>query len=306
MIIFGQGALRCHPYLVDEIKAASNPDEVAAGEAFDRLLFKHIGFTLSNASRALLYGLSGGRLASKPVTGPTARFYQRLERMSASFAFLADSALLFLGGALKRKEKLSGRFADALSYMFLCSAALKRFEDQGRPVEDLPMVEWVAKYCLYNVQNALDEIMRNFPSLIVGQILRAIIFPLGHKLRYPNDALGHRVASVLLQPSVTRDRLSAGIFISEAPDDVTGRMEYALHKVVAAEIAEQKLKRAGIRGSAYGKNDAWLEEAVQKRVIDDKEAEQVREADQAVRAAIMVDDFAPKNQQSQQAEDKAA
>jgi acyl-CoA dehydrogenase len=148
--------------------------------------------------------------------------------------------------------------------------------------------------------------MRNFPSLIVGQILRAIIFPLGHKLRYPNDALGHRVASVLLQPSVARDRLSAGIFISEAPDDVTGRVEYALHKVVAAEVAEQKLKSAGIRGPAYGESNPWLEEAVQRRVIDAKEAEQVREAHRAVRAAIMVDDFAPKNQQSQQAEDKAA
>ncbi|MCP4407964.1 MAG: acyl-CoA dehydrogenase [Gammaproteobacteria bacterium] len=306
MIIFGQGALRCHPYLVDEIKAASNSDKSAASVTFDGLLFKHLGFTMTNAARALVYGLSGGRLAPKPVAGPVARYYQRLERMSASFAFLADCGLLFLGGALKRKEKLSGRFADALSYMFLCSAALKRFEDQGRPDADLPLVEWVAKYCLYNVQNALDEIMRNFPSLIVGQILRAIIFPLGHKLRYPNDALGHRVASILMQPSAARDRLTEGIFITDNPDDVTGRVEYALHQVIAAEAAEQKLKMAGLQAPAFEETGPWLDEAIAKRVIDAQEAAQVREARKATRAAIMVDDFAPSSHNSRQAKGKAA
>ncbi|MEN8128642.1 MAG: acyl-CoA dehydrogenase [Pseudomonadota bacterium] len=306
MIIFGQGALRCHPYLVDEIKAASSSDKSVASAAFDVLLFKHLGFTLTNAARALVYGLSGGRLAPKPVAGSIARFYQRLERMSASFAFLADCALLFLGGALKRKEKLSGRFADALSYMFLCSAALKRFEDQGRPDADLPLVEWVAKYCLYNVQNALDEIMRNFPSLVVGQILRAIVFPLGHKLRYPNDALGHRVASILMQPSAARDRLTEGIFITDNPDDVTGRVEYAMHQVIVAEAAEQKLRKAGLQAPAFEEIGPWLDEAVARRVINAEEAAQVREARRATRAAIMVDDFTPSSQAARQATGKAA
>jgi acyl-CoA dehydrogenase len=306
MIIFGQGALRCHPYLVQEIAAASDRDSEEAALRFDELLFRHIGFTFTNAARALVYGLTGARLAPKPVTGPTAKFYQRLARMSASFAFLADSGLLFLGGALKRKEKLSGRFADALSYMFLCSAALKRYEDQGRPEADLPLVEWVAKYCLYNVQNALDEIMRNFPSLVVGQILRAIIFPLGHKLRYPNDALGHRVASILMQPSEARDRLTGDIFISDDPEDVTGRMDHALDKVIAAEAAERKLNKAGLKVPVFSDIDQWLEEAVARRIIDADEAVRVREARVATRAAIMVDDFAQKSGVSDQARDKAA
>ena len=306
MIIFGQGALRCHPYLVQEIAAASERDSDEAALRFDELLFRHLGFTVTNAARALVYGLTGARFAPKPDSGPTARFYQRLARMSASFAFLADSALLFLGGALKRKEKLSGRFADALSYMFLCSAALKRFEDQGRPESDLPLVEWVAKYCLFNVQNALDEIMRNFPSLVVGQILRAIIFPLGHKLRYPNDALGHKVASILMQSCQARDRLTGDIFISDDPEDVTGRMEHALDKVLAAEAAERKLHKAGMKASVFANTDQWLAEAVARRVIDAEEATRVSEARIATRAAIMVDDFAPNTRVSGQAKDKAA
>lgn len=306
MIIFGQGALRCHPYLVREIAAASDRETDETARRFDDLLFRHMGFTLTNAARALVYGLTGARLAPKPVSGPTARFYQRLARMSASFAFLADIALLFLGGALKRKEKLSGRFADALSYMFLCSASLKRFEDQGRPEADLPLVEWVAKYCLYNVQSALDEIMRNFPSLLVGQILRAIIFPLGHKLRYPNDVLGHRVAAILMQPSEARDRLADGIFIHDDPKDVSGRVEYALEKVLNAEAAERKLRKAGIKAPVFADIDRWLEEAVARRVIDAAEAKRVREARSAARALIMVDDFAPNPGAAAQSKDKAA
>ncbi len=306
MIIFGQGAMRCHPYLVDELRAASNADALAARVVFDRILFSHLGYTASNAARAFVYGLSAARLAPKPVSGPTAKYYQRLASMSASFAFLADSALLFLGGQLKRKEKLSGRFADALSYLFLCSAALKRYEDQDRPNADLPVVEWVAKYCLYNVQNAMDEIMRNFPSFIGGQILRAIIFPLGHKLRYPNDALGHKVASLLLEPSAVRDRLTAGIYINDDPNDVSGRVEYALKKVIEAEPIERKLVKAGFKVPVFGEIDSWLDKAVGRGVINQEEATLVHEALRATREAIMVDDFAPKTQQAKQAQEKAA
>ena len=226
--------------------------------------------------------------------------------MSASFAFLADIAMLFLGGNLKRKEKLSGRFADALSYLFLCSAALKRYEDQGRPVADLPLVEWVVKYCLYNVQDALDEIMRNFPSLLMGQWLRAIIFPLGHKLRYPNDKLSHQVASLLLQPSTARDRLTAGIFVSEEPADVTGRLEYALRTVIEAEPVEQKLRKAGFKSPSFQGVNAWLDDAVAQGVITTDEADLIRTANRARRAAIMVDEFDANRLDVHQSKEKAA
>ena len=306
MIIFGQGAMRCHPYLIQELEAAADSHNEAARARFDKVLFKHLGYTLTNGVRAFVYGLSGGRLAPKPVPGPTAKYYQRLARMSASFAFLADIAMLFLGGTLKRKEKLSGRFADALSYMFLCSAALKRYEDQGRPVADLPLVEWVVKYCLYNVQDALDEIMRNFPSLIMGQWLRAIIFPLGHKLRYPNDKLSHQVADLLLQPSAARDRLTAGIFVNDDPADITGRLEYALRTVLEAEPAEQKLRKAGFKTPSYDGVDAWLDDAIAQGVINADEAHLIRTANRARRAAIMVDEFDADRRYVSQTKEKAA
>jgi acyl-CoA dehydrogenase len=305
MIIFGQGALRCHPYLVREITAASNPHEGAALEAFDRALFAHLGYAVTNGARALVYALSGARLAPRPVSGPTAKYFQRLARMSAGFAFVSDLALLFLGGALKRKEKLSGRFADALGHMFLCSAALKRYEQEGRPEADLPLLEWVAKYCIYNVQNALDEILRNFPSLWVGQILRAVIFPLGHGLRYPNDRLGHRVAALLLEPSEARDRLTEGIFVSRDPNDITGRLEYALEKVIAIEPLEHRLREAGLRAPHPGDVGAWLDEALARGVIERTEAERIREAQRAVRACIDVDEFTPEARVLRQEEEAA-
>ncbi len=305
MIIFGQGAMRCHPYVVKEVAASSNPDEESAIQELDVALLGHLGYTTKNAARSILYGMTGGRLAASPVTGPTSAYFKRLARMSASFAFLADVALLVLGGALKRKEKLSGRFADALSFMFLCSAILKRFEDTGRPAEDMPLVEWSAKYCLYQTQNALDEIMRNFPSLIVGQLLRAVVFPIGRNLRYPNDALGHKVAAILLEPSETRERLTEGVFISDDAEDRTGCVEYAFTKVIAAEPAEDKLRKAKIMPPPYGDDGSWLDEAIKLEVITADEAELVREARAATWKVISVDEFAPSETSAQQA-DKAA
>ncbi len=293
MIIFGQGAMRCHPYLVREIQAATDPDPAAGAEAFDRALFAHMGFTVTNAARSLVYGLTRGRLAPAPVLGATAKYYQRLARMSAAFAFLADLTLLFLGGSLKRREKLSGRFADALSFMYLCSASLKRFQDNGQPEAELPLVEWACKYSLYQVQNALDEILRNFPARTLGQVLRLVVFPLGRRFRYPNDALGHAVASVLLAPSDVRDRLTSGIYCSEDPADPTGRVEYALRRLLEAEPVERRLRSAREVCPPHVAYDDWLDDLVKRRVVDAGEARALRESRRATRAAIDVDDFPP-------------
>jgi len=305
MIIFGQGAMRCHPYLVSEIAAASNVDPRTALAAFDRALIGHMGYTATNAARAVVYGLSRGRLAPTPVSGPTAKYFRRLARMSAAYAFLADLTLLVLGGTLKRRESLSGRFADGLSFMYLCSATLKRYEDAGRPAADLPLVEWAARYCLYQVQNALDEILRNFPLRRLGQVLRVVVFPLGRRYRYPNDALGHRVASLLLEPSEARDRLTAGIFITQDPSLPTGRVEFALAKVLAAEPVEQRLRTSGVSQPANKPFDAWVDELVAQGVIPSQEGAALREAREATRAAIGVDDF-PRHQGVTAATDEAA
>lgn len=293
LIIFGQGAMRCHPHLIAEVAAVSNPDREEGLEQFDQALFQHLGYTVRNGARSFLYGLTRSRLAPSPVEGPTSGYFKRLARMSASYAFISDFAMLFLGGELKRREKLSGRFADALSYMYLCSAILKRFEDTGRPVDDLPLVEWSAKYCLYNVQDALDEIMRNFPSVFFGQILRAVVFPTGKSLRYPNDRVGHRVAKLLIEPSEARDRLTDGVFKSVDPQDPVGCVQYAFNAVIAAKEAERKLRKARMFPPELGQPEGWLEDAVAQAVITGREANLVKKAHSATRAAIMVDDFPP-------------
>ncbi len=179
MIVFGQGAIRCHPYVLREIEAANAGDT----EAFDAALFAHLGFTFTNAVRSFVCGITRSRLVPAPVSGVVSKYYRRLARMSAAHAFLADLTMLMLGGDLKRREKLSGRFADALTYMLICSAVLKRYEDTGRPQEDMPLVDWAARFCIFEVQRALDGILRNFPSPVLGQWLRPIVFPLGRRFR---------------------------------------------------------------------------------------------------------------------------
>ena len=292
MIVFGQGAMRCHPYLIDEILAAQDDDAQRASHDFDTALFQHLGYTTRNAARSLVYGLSRSHLAPTPISGPTAKYYRRLARMSAAFAFVADMALLLLGGELKRKEKLSGRFADAMIYMFVCSATLKRFEDAGRPAEDLPVVEWSARFALFRVQGALDEILRNFPVTSLGLALRWLVFPLGRSFRYPNDRSGRGVARSLLEPSAARDRLTQGIYIDSRADDVTGRLEHAMQLAVQAEPIEQRLRKRRVEKPPMTDYASWLDELVRAEVVDEAEARTLREWEAARKAVIAVDCFA--------------
>lgn len=292
MIIFGQGAMRCHPYLLQEMAAVNNKDERQGLADFDQALTAHIGYTLRNGSRALFHGLSGARFAPVPVTGTMSRYYARLARMSAAFAFLADLALLTLGGGLKRREKLSGRFADALGQMYLCSASLKRFEDDGAPPEDLPLVRWAVRHSLYQTQQALDGILRNFPVAWLGRVIRPIVFPFGRRFRDPGDQLGHGVAELMLTPSAVRDRLTAGAYLSEDSQDPIGRMEYALKAVLAAEPIEKRLHREGLRPAPRQDYKDWLHGLREDGHIGDEEYDCLCAARDAMMAAIRVDDFA--------------
>ncbi len=289
MIIFGQGAIRCHPYLVPEIEAAER-DDLAA---FDRALAGHAGYFIGNLARAFVYGLSGSHLAPRPFNSRTGRYFQRLAQMSAAFAVIADVCLMLLGGAFKRREKLSGRFADALSYQFYASAILKKFEDDGRPRVDLPLVEWSVKYCLYQTQRALDEILRNFPSKPLGLLLRLLVFPLGLSLRAPNDALGHRVAALLIRPGAARDRLTRGIYLSLDEEDITGVLEVALRRVVAAEPVEKRLRARGLEKPALMDWEDWYRQLLDDGQFDAEEVERLRAAREAMLRIITVDAFAP-------------
>ncbi len=291
MIIFGQGAIRCHPYLLREVRAISDPDAGAALREFDDALFRHIGFVGSNKVRAFVGGMTGGLAFSAPGSDATRYYYRQLSRMSAAFCFLADLALALLGGELKRREKLSARFGDVLSHLYLSSAVLKRFEDHGRPGDDLPLVEWTLQDSLYAMQNALEDILRNFPLRWLGKALRFVVFPLGRPYSPPSDALGHRVASMLLAPSHARDRLTAGIYLPEDENDPIGVMDQALAAVLEAEPLEKKLEQGlGERLHPATMPDA-VARGVSEGIITNDEAEILDRANRLTKVAVDVDEF---------------
>jgi len=267
------------------------PNKQEAIESFDEALRGHVAYAVQNGARALFHGLTKGVFASAPVDGDTAKYYRRLSRMSAAYSFLSDFAMLFLGGGLKRKEMLSGRFADGLTNMYMASAVLKRFEDTGRPEADRPLMEWSVRHALFETQVALDQILRNFPSKYVGLLLRGIVFPLGRRYRTPNDRLTQGCARILLSNSEARDRLTEGTYLSDDKMDVTGSIEYALKAVLASADAEKKL-RATRRKQPWGIDYAtWLQELTAEAVIDADESALLLESSIATRRVIMVDDF---------------
>lgn len=288
MITFGQGAIRCHPYVIEEIQSCHSDDL----ERFDKALFGHIGFTVSNASRALFLALTRSKLAASPSVGSDKRYYQQLTRMSAAFAFVADVAMLVLGGSLKRREKLSGRLADVLSQLYLASAVLKHYHDQGRPAEDKALMQWACEDALYQIQESLDEFLRNFPNRPAAYLMRAVVFPLGMRYRIPSDELGHRVATVILGSSDARERLTDGIYLPEAEDEQLARLDDALIKVIAAEPVEHKLRKLVKQGEIdAGGKERQAEQALDKGLITADEADSVKVAVEARWQVIQVDDF---------------
>src|SRR5271170_6962638 len=199
LIIFGQGAIRCHPFVLREMTAARNHDHAQGVDDFDRALFAHVGFALSNAVRSLVMALTIARFGNAPNTGATRRYYQHIERFSASFAFATDIAMLTYGGYLKKKETISARLGDVLSAIYLASMVLKHYEDQGQPPEDLPVVEWACRELLYHAQEQLHGVLRNFPMRGVAAFMRLMIFPRGLTYFAPADRMGRKVADLVLK-----------------------------------------------------------------------------------------------------------
>lgn len=294
LMIFGQGAIRCHPYVFREIQASrlSDPDE--ALRQFDYLLFGHIGYSISNAVRSFVLGLGRGRLAKVPVPNDRrlANYYRKLTRYSAAMAFASDIAMLTLGGKLKQKERLSARLGDVLSQLYICSAMLARYEAQDRPSADQPILAWAFHDAVYRMQNALGGVVDNFPNRMMRILLNVVIFPTGRREREPSDRLGHRVAQLLLSPSATRDRLTSGIYTSAAHGHPVGVMEDALTRVIAVEPLERKLLKAERHGHLNAITwEARLEQAVTLGVITKDEATQLMEVTELVTEIIAVDEF---------------
>ena len=292
MIIFGQGAIRAHPCLLKEMNAVTGIANSQARRVFDNALFTHIGFTLSNTVRSLLLGLTGSRMTPSAVRGPHADYFRQLSRMSSAFAFLADSVLVLLGGKFKFKEKLSGRLADALIHLYMTSAMLKRFEDDGRPASDLPLLNWGMEDSLYRIQQSLIGVTRNFPVPVLGRLVRMVLFPLGLPYAEPSDKTVKAVAQLLLSENESRDRLTDGVFISDR-DDATGRVNKAFHLVLEAEPAERAIKNALKASVNFDNYEGLVKRANESGVITEEQASMVRLAQQASARVIAVDDFSP-------------
>jgi acyl-CoA dehydrogenase len=291
LIIFGQGAMRCHPYVFAEFTAARHKDDAEALIEFDRALIGHISFTMSNVFRSLILGLTAGRLVISPE-GKTKRYFQQATRFSAAFALMADVSLLVFGGSLKRKETISGRLGDVLSELYMLSAVLKHYHDQGKNSDDLPIVRWSALTCLYNIQQKLDELLKNFPNRWVGALLRLLIFPLGKRFSKPSDRLGHKVAQLILDQTPSRYRLTEGTFVSAVEGNELALLEDAFVKTIAAEPIEKILKKAVSDGLIS--NISMSERAKQafvKQIINQDQLDIVLLSEEARRRVIAVDDF---------------
>ncbi len=299
LIIFGQGAIRCHPYVLKEIAATRSADRARASIAFDAALFGHVRFVVANFARTLVMGMTGSHFVSVSVdvAPETRRYYQQLTRFSAALAFLADVSMGTLGGALKRKEKLSARLGDILSLMYLCSATLKRYEDDGRPQEDSPLMHWAIWDAMFKAQNALEGVISNFPNRFLAAIMQRVVFPLGRPYEVPSDQLGHEVARLLLAPSATRDRLTAGIFLSQAADDPVALVDRALVATIAAEPVEAKIRsamrdgRLALKLAPGAGPDSLVAQAHAAGVITGAEGSALLAARELTASVIRVDDF---------------
>ncbi len=287
LIVYGQGAIRCHPYLLDIMKASKEGDL----KQLDKSLFSHFGFVISNLSRSVWFGLTNA-IFEVPGTPLTRKYYRRLTRLSAGFALLSDYALLTLGGNLKRKERLSGRFADILANMYLCSATLKHFEDQGEPEADLPLLHYACQSTMHDAQQAMLAVFYNLPFTFFAKTLRALMFPFGKPYSPPSDKLIHEVAKLALSPSATRDRLTEGCYITDDPQQPQGRIEHAFNLAVKAETIENKFKQLNKHGQLKTRtHEERIQEAVDKKLISKQEGTQMQELWLATREAIRVDHF---------------
>jgi acyl-CoA dehydrogenase len=294
LIIFGQGAIRCHPYVLREMRAAKEMAGAEASREFDDAFTSHIGHVISNGIRAFVFALVPS-MASAPARAAreTAHYYRYVSRLSAAFAFLADISMMAMGGALKRKEKISGRLGDILSMMYLVSATLKRYEDQGRMRDDLPLVRWSVRDALYHAQLAFDQILSNFPSKTLATLLRVILFPRGMPFRPPLDSRNHECARIALEPGSARDRLTAGMYLPKGEADATAILESAFVATVACEPIDKKLRDAIRQGSLKPRPGVDLVMTARDAAIVTAEEYVLWQRKEALRKnVIKVDDFA--------------
>lgn len=294
LIIFGQGAMRCHPFVLRELQAAQNENEERGLTEFDDALFSHIGYAISNTARAFFLALTHAKFSNVPLNTPTRRYYQNINRYSAAFALASDFAMLTLGGKLKIKELLSARLGDVLSSMYLASAVLKHFENQGRRASDLPLVEWSVRTLMYQAQEQLHSFLQNFPNRPVAIMLRFFIFPRGRTFSAPSDALGRKVVDLITHSGEARNRLCQQAYTTLEPGNPLGLLQEALLLSEEMTPLEQKLRQAQkerlITSEYLGQQ---IDEAENAEIISKEEATRMRDYHNKVLDLLAVDDFDP-------------
>jgi acyl-CoA dehydrogenase len=297
IITFAQGVLQAHPYLYEELESCEDEDVEKGLRRFEKAFIGHVLFLGSNIFRAFFHNLTKGLFAKSPkVPKHISKWYRQLWRESCNFAYISDIATLLMGARLKKKQKLSGRLADALSELFLLSSVLKRYEDDGFPESDYPIVELCMKNGLYRFQKSLKGAIRNFPIPIMRPVLSILIFPFGANRKLASDNLGHTVTKLILEPGEVLDRLTRYIYISLNPKDITGRLEVAFKKSVVADVAQKKLDLAVRQGKIMRTYDRdWVSDAEKIGVLTSKEAKDVRELESLAEYAVSVDHFDPKD-----------
>jgi acyl-CoA dehydrogenase len=291
LIIFGQGAVRAHPYAYQEIEAAESGNV----ELFDRAFWGHVGHVVRNSFRALLLSLTRGWLAMPFSTDPLRKYYRRLAWSSARFALLSDLAMGSFGGNLKIREKITGRLADVLSWMYLACATLRRFEADGRPAADLPLLQWAMGHSFAEIQKAYEGLYGNFDVPLVGPIFRgpmrhlAAFNPIGAESR---DHVDIEISEYMMTDGAQRERLLAGMYMPKDPKEPLASLEQAFRSVNQADATVRKIQHA-VRKKILVKQPMHLliGQAVEKQVITAQQAEALRETEALRREAIQVDDF---------------
>ena len=294
MIIFGQGAIRSHPFIYKELESLSEHDENEALEQFDRALFGHMHFFITNTLRCFFHGVTNALFIRSPsqANKKLKRYYKQATRMSTAFALVTDVSLMILGGSLKRREKISARLGDILSHLYLLSAVLKHHQDQGEHDSDLPFVHWACQYNLQRIQTAFNGFLHNFPNRPIALLLRWMIFPWGRLYAPPGDKLGHEISKLLITPSEMRTRLTQGVFIPTDENEAITQLEYALHKVVDAEHLEKKIRpfQKAFKPE-YAGYEAMVKSALNEGIIDKEEVSLLLMANEARTKVIGVDEF---------------
>ncbi|XOV78230.1 MAG: acyl-CoA dehydrogenase FadE [Aestuariibacter sp.] len=291
MMIYGQGAMRCHPFVLKELRAAGLEDQNEALEQFDDALFGHIGFAISNVVRSKWMGFTAAKFTRAPYGDETKKYYQALSAFSANLAMLSDICMALLGGDLKRKERISARLGDILSGLYLGSATLKRFDDDGRLQEDLPLLHWAMQDTLHNIEVAMVELLDNFPNALIGKALKFMVMPYGRRFKRPSDKLDHQIAVLLQTPGAARSRLGHGQYLAETDKNPLGLLEQTLKDIIACEpVYDRICEKLGSK-PPFTQLDKLADKGLELAIISEQEAALLRRAEKGRLRTINVDDF---------------